>query len=51
VKLWLQYIEDYQESTKTEFDAPEWMVIQFGVWPSQFIKPVDQEEKTAKKKK
>jgi hypothetical protein len=23
VKLWLQYIEDYQESTKTEFDAPE----------------------------
>lgn len=43
IKLWLQFIENWQESAKLDLNASGWFQINFGAWKSQFIQPTDEQ--------
>jgi len=43
IKLWLQFIENWQESAKLDLNASGWFTINFGAWKSQFINPTDEQ--------
>jgi len=45
VKLWLQFVEEWQESSKLDLNATGWFTINFGAGKSQFIQPTDESPK------
>lgn len=45
VKLWLQFVEEWEEASKVNLNATWQIVVNFGFWKSQFIQPEDEKEK------
>lgn len=44
VKLWLQFVEEWEEASKVNLHAEGWFTINFWPWKSDFINPEDEEE-------
>lgn len=44
VKLWLQFVEEWEEASKVNLNATGWFTVNFWPWKSDFINPEDEQE-------